>query len=469
VVTKPSDFLNGLPSVSELLEKPPVRALAERWNRSVVAAGVRSFLDELRNDFERRAADMNLPSVRELAERAARHVIAQYEPSYRPAINATGRIFGPPWISWPLAEPSLERLIGLGRDFAVGPAKTGLTGATAADLSLLVSRITQAQSAAAVHSYSGAIWLALATLANNQEVLVSRAELGDIDPGNSLSQLIASAGAVLREVGATNRTLAADYEAAVCPRTAALLRVHSDAYRVFGETASAELEELVGLARDRELHVIDALGAAPLAGVPQEWGFTRRSAQASLAAGADLVIVRGDGLVGGPSCGLVLGRRELVTRICEHPVYFAWQLDPLRAAALAAALECHATTSAGDAAVPVWRLLATPVDNLRDRAERLAPQLAQAGVIAAATPISTQSRLSVVDGPECGLESYGIALTATNGNIDELSQRLMGGSPPVLAHNERDRLVLDLRTVFPRQDQPLVESIQGITQTRDGH
>jgi L-seryl-tRNA(Ser) seleniumtransferase len=464
MASKTSELLNRLPSVSELLEKPPVRALAERWNRSVVAAGVRSFVDELRSDLRRRAVGVDLPSVRELAERAARHVVDQNEPSYRPAINATGQLFGPPWISCPVAETGLERLIALGRDFVVEPTSAGVAGGTAADLSLLVSRITKAQAATAVHSYSGAIWLALAALASNQEVLVSRAEMGDIEHGRPLPPLIASAGAILRDVGATNRTQAADYETAVGPRTAALLKVFPDLYRLVGLTESADLEELVGLARDRELTLIDALGVAPLSEIPQQWGTARRSVQASLTAGVDLVVVRGDGLIGGPPCGVIVGSRELVTRICEHPTYVAWQLDSLRTATLAAALDCHTNAPASEPAIPCWRLLATPLENLRDRAERLAPQLAKAVGIAAATPISTRSQLSVADAPDCGLASYGITLTTATGNVDELSQRLKSGLPPVLARSDGDRLVLDLRTVFPRQDQLLVDSIHGAKQ-----
>src|SRR5262245_52384815 len=266
---KTSDLLANIPSVSELLDKPPIRALADRWNRSVVAAGVRSFLDELRTDLQRRAAEAQLPSIRELAERAARHVVALQLSDQRPAITATGRISGPPWISLPLPDSALERMFGLGRDYVVGPPQqSGPTLIASGDVATLLCRITQAQAAVVVHSYAGAVWLALAALAEKQEVLVSRAEAGDIDPGRALQQLAAAAGAILAEVGTTNRAAASDYESAVTPRTAALLRVSPDAYRIVGATESAELDELVGLAHDRELSLLDALGAAPLLDLP---------------------------------------------------------------------------------------------------------------------------------------------------------------------------------------------------------
>jgi L-seryl-tRNA(Ser) seleniumtransferase len=330
-----------------------------------------------------------------------------------------------------------------------------------ADVAPLLCRITQAQAAAAVHSYAGAVWLALAALADKQEVLVSRAELGDVDSGRPLPQLAASAGANLKEVGTTNRTLAADYEAAVTPRTAALLKLSPDGYRVVGETEAAELDELVGLARDRELALVDALGAAPLLDLPPSLGIERRSVRASLAAGVDVVLVRGDGLVGGPQCGIIVGSRELVARITEHPLCTAWQLDALRAAALAATLECYSGTPQADPTLTVLRLLATPLENLRDRAERLAPQLAQAAGISSAEAIATHSQLSVADAPARGLPSYGVALTAADGNVGTLERQLRSASPPIFGRVEGERIVLDLRTVFPRQDQILVEAITG--------
>ncbi len=288
---KPPDLLNRLPSVSELLEKPPIRALADRWNRSVVAGGVRSFLEELRSDFERRAAD--LPSIRELAERAARFVVSRQHHSLGVAINATGRIYGSPWMCTPLSEAALERMIAFGREYATEPGAASTKSRS--ELQASFARLTGSQTAAVVHSYSGAIWLALAALAVDREVLVARAEVGDIDGADSLPKLATAANIALKEVGATNRTTAADYEAAVSPRAAAILKLSNDSYRVVGETAAAELDELVSLARDRELLSIDALGAAPLVTPPASIPWPRRSAQASLAAGADLVIIRGDG------------------------------------------------------------------------------------------------------------------------------------------------------------------------------
>jgi len=461
MATKPSDFLSSLPSVADLLDKPPIRVLVRRWNRSTVASGVRSFLEELRSEVERRKAEVSLPSIGELAERAARHILAQRQPSFRPAINATGRLRGAPWAGTPWADAALERTVGTGRDFVLGPAQATDALATAGDAAAQLCRLTGAQAATATHSYAGAVWLALAAVAAGQEVVVSRAELGDVDVGCSLASFGISAAAQLREVGTTNRTTAADYEAAISPRTAALLKHTSDHYRIVGENEAVDFGQLAGLARERKLILCDALGAAPLVDHPLTAELAVRSAQASVAAGADLVVARGDGLIGGPPCGILLGRRQVIERIENHPLFSAWQLDPLTSTALVATLELYEDREHLEQSLPLLQLLSTSVENLRQRAERLAPQLAEAEAVAAAEPVAMQSQLGLAAKSDRPWPSYGIALVPADGNVAALEKRLATAPQPVCGRVEGDRLLVDLRTVFPRQDQELVATILG--------
>jgi L-seryl-tRNA(Ser) seleniumtransferase len=456
---KPLDFLNRIPNVSELLEKPPIRALTERWNRSVVATGVRSFLDELRTDLRKRAAEV--PTIRELAERAAQYVVSQQQSAPKTFINATGRIMGAPWVGVPLADVALERALIVSRDFVLdATSASGITHSTPADVEALLRRITGAQAALAVHSYAGALWLTLATLAPNREVLVSRAEVGDVESAGPLPRLAAAAGAILRDVGTANRTTAADYEVAASPRAGALLRLDSDEYRIVGATASTLLEELVALARDRELVLINAVGGAPLVDPPASIQWPRRSVRAMLETGVDLIIVRGDGLLGGPTCGVILGRQDVIDRIAAYPLFKSWQLDPMRSAALMGTLQAHASGADARQELPLWQLLSTPLENLQNRADRLAPQLAQARGIQSAVPVETRSPLTGAFA-DSGWPSFGIAISAADGNTRSLEARFSQSDRPVLGRIDGDRLVLDLRTVFPRQDRQLVEAIVG--------
>lgn len=452
---KPSDVLDRLPSASELLEKPPIRALANRWNRSVVAAGVRSFLDELRNDWERRTGDWHLPSLRELAERAARHVVALQQANVRPAINATGTLVGPEFAGLPLADAALDRMVALGSGFVAAAA-------TNSDAGTILCRLSGAEAATVVSSYAGAVWLTASALAEGQgaiEVIVARGEVGDLDAKCSLATAIASAGATLREVGSVNRVSAAEFEAAITPATAAILRAATDDYRVEGACETAELEALVGLARDRELPLVELAGGAPLVSGLPEIGESVPSLAASVAAGVNLVISRGDGLVGGPACGIILGTRALIARIEAHPMFAAWHAAAATSAALHATLSHYDDRERLVQSVPLFQLLATSVENLRQRAERVAPQLATAADVELAVAVSTTSRLGVARIVDDEIPSYGIALTPQGGNLDALDARLRSGPTPIITRREAARLVIDLRTVLPRQDQRIVEQI----------
>jgi len=454
VAIKPPELLNRLPSVSELLDKPPVRKLVERWNRSAVAGGVKSFLDELRSDLQRRAAEVNIPSIRELAERAAQHVASRYDHALGVAINATGRIWSAPWTSPPLADAALERMVAVGREYALD---SQLTRDKSTQVEALLCRLSGAPAAAVVHSYAGAVWLALASVAADREVLIARSEVGDVGTVDTLPKLAQSAKAILTEVGATNCALAADYEAAASRRTAAIMQLSSDSYRIIGQSTAAQLDELVAIARERELVSIDALGTAPLVDPPPAVTWPRRSARASLAAGTDLVLLRGDGLLGGPASGIVLGTQQAVSRVTSHPLFAAWSLDPQRAAALAGTLECYENSTGGIDSIPVWQCLTVSIDNLRNRAERIAPQLAQSTAIGTATPIETRSPISAAL-PD-GLPSHAISLSPADGNAEALDERLRSARFPIHARRDEGRIILDLRTVLPRQDTVLIEAI----------
>ena len=454
---KPPDLLNRLPSVSELLEKPPIRALAERWNRSVVAGNVRKFLEEMATDLRRRAADMPLPPIRELAERAARFVVSQQQSSLGTAINATGSIWGTQWKNVPLADVALERAIAVGREFAMEPATQ--SGASAANVESLLCRLTGGQAAVVVNSYISAVWLSLAALAADREVLIARADVGEVGLANPLPKLAAAAGVFLKEVGTTNRTAVADYEAAASPRAAAILQLDPDTYRVVGETSTPQLSELVTLARGRKLTLIQALGTAPIIDPPSDVCWPQQSVKATLDAGVDVAIVRGDGLIGGPECGVLIGTQEIIHRIMQHPSCPALELDPLRSAALIATLGCYDNSPNGIQAIPVWQFLTVPLENLRNRAERMAPQLAQAIGVATATALEMHSQLFPAMNTHANWPSCGVALAPADGNIQGLASRLRTGSPPIVGRIESERLVLDLRTVLPRQDKLLVDAL----------
>ena len=433
MATKPSDLLGRLPSVNELLEKPPIRALADRWNRSVVAAGVRSFLDELRSDLERRAADVHLPSLRELAERAARHVavLQQSSESVRQSmrqaasLHRRGAARRSPTTPSNASFRSAAVTCSMRRPPTPGDARTASASPDRCRSGDRRQQLFRRRLAGAGRARRRA---------PGRDRAARRRRTG---AGSSLAgDRRGGRGSSLREVGAVNRTSAADFEAAIGDQTAAIVRHTPDHYRVAGDAKSVELEALVGLARDRELPLVDLLGAAPLVdGLPVlepaiESEMT--SIAASIAAGAHLVVGRGDGLVGGPRCGIIVGTRGLVERIESHPLFAAWRADPATCAALRATLDALRRSAA------IARTACRCFNCCRPRSRISAN--APSGSHRNSRKRRTSSRPLAVPSEGClglahldndKLPSYAIALTPAGGDLRSLELRLRNAPVPI--------------------------------------
>jgi L-seryl-tRNA(Ser) seleniumtransferase len=339
-------------------------------------------------------------------------------------------------------------MIALGREYGTKSAVDH--AASHSELNATVCRLTGASAAQVVHSYSGAIWLALAALAGGSEVLVG----GDSSGDAQLSKVAASTNTGLKHVATGD-----DYGALFSPATAAVLEI-GDAQHSVADSTSATMQSRVAAARSRNVPIIVALGAAPIVPPPTSIAFPGRTAAEIVAAGADLVILRGDAFVGGPACGILLGREDVLRKISDHPLFESLEIDPLCASALAATLVCYENLSDKCPAIPVWQCLSTSIDNLRNRAERLAAQLAHGEGVATATALETRSRILPNFAAE-GWPSYGVSLTATEGNIGAINDRLQASKIPIRGHLEGDHIMLDLRTVLPRQDRLIVDSLLG--------
>jgi len=350
------------------------------------------------------------------------------EPSLRRVINATGVIAHTNLGRAPLAEPAIERV----RDVARGYSNleydlaAGGRGSRQAHVAGILGRLTGAEAALVVNNNAAAVMLALAALAEGREVLVSRGELIEIGDGFRIPDVLERSGARLREVGTTNRTRAADYEAAIGPETALLLRVHQSNFRVIGFTEQPRLEELADVARRNGLPLVDDLGSGALVDVGDE-----PTARASLAAGADLVCFSGDKLLGGPQAGIVVGRAELVEQLRRHPLQRALRADKLTLAALEGTLAL-ALDSPDE--IPVLRMLREPIETVRARAERLA-ELVQGEVE------ETVARAGGGALPLAELPSFACAVE------EALTTPLRLGEPPVVGILRDGRLLLDCRTL----------------------
>ena len=337
----------------------------------------------------------------------------------------------------------------------------GRRGSRTAHASRLLTRLTGAESAVVVNNNAAAVLLALAALAAGREVVISRGELVEIGGGFRVPDVLRQSGAVLREVGTTNRTRAADYATAIEDRTAMLLRVHPSNFRIEGFTERPALAELVDLGRRFDLPVVEDLGSGHLHELA---GIEEPTVRESIAAGVAVCTFSGDKLLGGPQAGVIAGRRAELDRMRSHPLMRALRVDKLTYAALEATLIEHATGRAGEA-VPVVRMIETPVADLEARAAALLTRLADLPGLTVSVA-ATEATIGGGSTPGLTLPSRGLAVEADGRSATALAAALRSGVPPVVGRIAGDRLLLDLRAVDPQSDELLAAALRSAARGR---
>ena len=412
--------LRDLPSVDELLRD---ERLASR-PRELAVATARSVLDDARDEI-RRGGDPG-----PIVDAVLRELDRAQRPSLRRVLNATGVLVHTNLGRAPLADAALARVAEVGGGYSnlEFDLERGERGSRQAHLAALLRRLTGAEAALVVNNNAAAVLLALAALAEKREVVVSRGELIEIGDGFRIPDVLVRSGAKLVEVGTTNRTRATDYERAIGPDTALLLRVHQSNFRVVGFAERPRLDELAAVARTHELPLVDDLGSGALGRLGDE-----PTPAESLRAGADLVCFSGDKLLGGPQAGIVVGRAALVERLRRHPLQRALRADKLTLAALEGTLALALDPGLRDE-VPVLRMLHEPVDAVRARAARLAALVGG----------EVEDTVARVGGGALPLAELPSAACAVE---EDLAERLRLGEPPVVALVRDGRTLLDCRTL----------------------
>jgi L-seryl-tRNA(Ser) seleniumtransferase len=459
----PNVFRN-IPSVNDLLDSPPLRQLVQRANRNTVVAGVRRFLDNLRTEVQTATADIKVPTPGELAERIAVWIAKEETANLRPVINATGILLHTGLGRAPLAESAIQAMADVARGYASLEVdiETGDRSQRMRDAEHWLRKLTGAEAAAVVNNNAGATVLTLSALAAGREVIVSRGQLVEIGGSFRLPDVMQVSGARLREVGTTNKTRASDYRAAIGPETAALMRVHASNFAIVGFTEQPTLAELVELGAKHSIPVIDDIGSGALEDFARYGVSGEPMATESIRLGADVVLFSGDKLLGGPQCGIIAGRKTLVQKIAQHPLMRALRLDKLTLTALVETLRLHQDLDTAERAIPLLALLTTPLANLQNRAERMAPQLAASAAIKSAEPVESQTYLGGGSVPTQQIPTWAVALEPAQGSVDALAKALRLGTPSVFGRIHKDRLLFDLRAVFPRDDMRIVEAVQAL-------
>lgn len=458
-------LLRKIPSVDELLALPPLAELAARVSRDLIVDAARTVVERIR-DYILRGLTNDAPEPRAIVAQIANEVARLLRPSLQGVINATGVILHTNLGRAPLAEVAIAHIRETAGQYTnlEYDVAAGTRGRRDVHTSELLARLTGAEAACVVNNNAAAVFLALATLARGGEVIVSRGELIEIGESFRIPDIMVESGAVLREVGTTNRTSIADYDRAINERTRLLLRVHRSNFAMVGFTARPALAELIELSRRARMPLYEDLGSGCLVDLTPR-GLAEPIVRASIEAGVDLVSFSGDKLMGGPQAGILAGRRELIGRLRKHPLFRALRVDKLVIAALEATLLAYIRNDFDS--LPALKMIRANAEEIGLRTKKLAEELKP---IAA----SAQAELEVVDGksvigggstPAEYLATRLLYIGSARYSATQLEERLRtSGSAgcertPVLARISEDRLVLDLRTVFPSQEEALVAAL----------
>jgi len=456
------------------MHDPAVSSLVESCGHDSVVDAARVVLGRIRQEITSGPLDTNglelaLSGLRDAVEKQLRHALSY---SLRPVINATGVILHTNLGRAPLGDVAMEHI----RESATSYSNlefdlaAGVRGKRDVHVDRLFRRLLSEEvkskgagvSTIVVNNNAAAVLLALNTLAEGGEVIVSRGELVEIGGSFRIPDVMAKSGAILREVGTTNRTRISDYEQAIAERTRLLLRVHRSNFEITGFTEQASTTELVTLAHRRGIPLMEDLGSGALLdlssiGIEGEPGVLD-----SLRCGVDIVTYSGDKLLGGPQAGLISGEAELIARMRSNSLFRALRVDKLIYAALEATLLAYVRRDHD--AIPALRMMRLTKNEIGARAEKLA-----AGMNAPKLKVEVVDGESILGGgsaPSSVLPTRLLALTCENLSADELATSLRGSEPPIIARVEEGRVLLDLRTVFPEQDAAIEKALAALAQNR---
>ena len=458
--------LRQLPSVDEIVTSPRLQTLARRLDHAFLVDAARAVLAHTREALRTNhpaPPPLTFDSLLDAVAAEINHLLA---PSLRPLINATGVILHTNLGRAPLSPAALERIQATAGGYTnlEYDLESGTRGRRDVHTATLLCRLTGAESAVIVNNNAAAVFLVLATLARGGEALVSRGELIEIGESFRIPDIMAESGAILREVGTTNRTTLADYERALSDRTRLLLRVHRSNFRITGFTAQPALSELVELGRRAGIPVFEDLGSGSLTDLSR-FGVSEPLVRASVAAGLDLVCFSGDKLLGGPQAGIIVGRREPLARVRKHPLFRALRADKLAIAALQATLAAYLQNDAE--AVPVLAMIRMTPAEIALRTAKLLENLRPL-VPEQAVEFKITDGQSVIGGgstPDQSLPTHLLQISTHGLPLAELEARLRlpSSGVPVLARIVHDRaiahLALDLRTVFPSEEPALIAAL----------
>src|SRR6267378_2529332 len=461
VSAEQAELLRQIPSVDELLAQPRLAALSKRVDRNLVVEIARAVLSDVRarivGDSNWTALGLSAASVEELISTEVERILSR---SLQPVINATGVILHTNLGRAPLPETVVDEFRRSATQYSnlEYDLEAGVRGKRDVHTAELLRRLTGAEAAIVVNNCAAAVLVTLAALARGGEVIVSRGELIEIGDGFRIPEIMEQSGAVLREVGTTNRTRITDYENAISEKTRVILHVHPSNFTVSGFTEKPIVEELVALGKRNRLPVVEDLGSGCLVDLSSA-GINEPTVRESVEAGFSLVLFSGDKMLGGPQAGIIAGKKELVQKVRRHPLFRALRVDKLTIAAMEATL--HAYLRGAWKEIPALRMMQMSFEEISARTDAFYRTLS-AKIAKADAEVEITDGRSLVGGgstPAQSLPTRVIGFASARHSASELEVRLRTGATPVVARIEEERLLIDLRTVFPEQEAALAEAL----------
>lgn len=457
-----TEILRAIPSIDAIVHWPGLQEFVSRLGPSLVTQAVRAVVEEVRQEIlAGRGFSTSEDLHREIETRVIRSCRKMQSPSLRRVINATGVIIHTNLGRAPLSTDALAALEQIGMHYSnlEYDLEAGRRGSREIHCQEILGQLLGVEAAVVVNNNSAAVFLVLNTLAEGGEVIVSRGELVEIGGSFRLPEIMEKSGAILREVGTTNRTRLSDYRRAISERTRLILRVHRSNFRIVGFTEQPDLSDLVALAHECGLPCFEDLGSGCLVDLSR-WGIGDEPTVAhSLSLGVDLCSFSGDKLLGGPQAGIIVGRASLIEKIKRNPLMRIVRPDKLTFAALEATLRSYLRASP-EHEIPVLRMIALSPAALRRRAQRFVQRARRRSD--SRWHFSLRPGYSVTGGgsaPEARLETTLIAVHREGLSANELEKKLRDALPPIIARIEDDRLVLDLRTVQPDEERLLLDAL----------
>ncbi|MEN8263411.1 MAG: L-seryl-tRNA(Sec) selenium transferase [Nitrospirota bacterium] len=452
--------LSELPQVDECLKSPLGQKWIESHYRKIVIRSIREVIDSRRKEIlEGKKPEISIDAMAEDIER----LIRKYS-SYklRPLINASGVVIHTNLGRAILSDKAIENVLATSGSYSnlEYEISKGKRGKRYSHIKSIICELTGAEDAVVVNNNAAAVLICLDTFAKGREVIVSRGELIEIGGSFRVPAIMQSSGAILREVGTTNKTHLSDYENALCGNTALFLKVHQSNYKVIGFTGEVPVEELVKLGREFKIPLVDDLGSGCMISLKKYGIHDEPTVQEVLSSGVDLVTFSGDKLLGGPQAGIIAGKAKMIRKIQKNPMMRAMRIDKMTFAALEATFMQYLDEEEAIRNIPTVRMLTQTQEAIRKRARKILSALKKTISDNAGIEIITdQSRAGGGSLPEADFPTFAVSIKPHGFSVNELEKRLRLGGPPVISRIKEDVILIDARTVQDKEVKTLVSCI----------